>query len=114
MGRRSILIALAVLATSLLAADHNVSISSAATGPAKGPWQWTIFLKGAPDAIAHVGCVTYVLKGNFPNPTRTICSRGSEAQPFKSTGTSWGAFSVSATVTFDDKTRVPLNYAWKP
>ena len=113
MRRRAALMSLLMFAASLSAADHNVSISCVATGPAKGPWKWTMFLKGAPDAIAHVGCVQYVLKG-FPNPKRTICARGSEEHPFSSTGTTWGAFNVSGTVTFDDKTKVPISYTWRP
>jgi transcription initiation factor IIF auxiliary subunit len=114
MRRRVTLISLLLLAMSMLAADHNVSIGSVQTGPAKGPWQWTIYLKGEPDAIAHVGCVQYVLKGNFPNPKRTVCSRGTEERPFSTTGTAWGAFNVSGTVTFDDKTKVPVSYTWRP
>jgi len=114
MRRRATLIFLLLLAMSMLAANHSVSIAGVATGPPKGPWKWTIFLKGAPDAIAHVGCVQYVLKGNFPNPTRTICSRGSEERSFSTSGTTWGAFNVSGTVTFDDKTKAPVSFAWRP
>jgi hypothetical protein len=113
-GKRATLIALLVIgaSASLTAADHNVSIASVTVG-AK-PWQWTVFIKGTPDALAHVGCVQYVLDPSFPNPHRTVCDRDVQGHPFGSSGVTWGPFNLSVTVTFDDKTVQQLQYTLDP
>ena len=111
-SNRAALISLLVIGTSLRATDHDVSIASVAVG-AK-PWQWTVFLKGTPDALAHVSCVQYVLDPSFPNPHRTVCERGVPDRPFATSGVTWGRFNLSATVTFDDKKVQQLQYTLNP
>jgi hypothetical protein len=93
--------------------DHDVSIASVAVGSAR-PWQWTVFIKGTSDALAHVKCVQYVLDKSFPNPSRTVCNRGAEDRPFASSGTTWGQFDLSATVAFDDGETHQLHYTLNP
>jgi YEATS family len=110
---RTILVLLLLIGSSLCAADQDVSIASVAVGAAK-PWQWTVFIKGTSDALAHVTCVQYVLDPSFPNPYRTVCNRGTEDQSFPTSGTTWGPFNLSATVTFDDKTVQHLQYTLNP
>jgi len=102
-----------LIVTSLWAADREVSIASVAVGAGK-PWQWTVFIQGTPDALAHVKCVRYVLDPSFPNPSRTVCSRGPEDRPFASSGTTWGPFKLLATVTFDDGNVQGLQYSLNP
>lgn len=102
-----------LLCTSLWAADHTVSIASVASGNAN-PWQWTVFIKGTSDAIAHVACVQYVLDPSFSNPHRTVCNRGAENEAFLTSGITWGPFNLSATVIFDDKTVQQFQYALNP
>jgi hypothetical protein len=98
---------------SLVAADHSVSIGSMVVGTAQ-PWEWTVFLKGTPDALAHIKCVEYVLDPTFPNPHRTVCTSGANGQPFASSGTTWGVFDMSVIVTFDDKTTQTIRYTLNP
>jgi hypothetical protein len=109
----TVLFSLVLIGTSLWAVDHDVSIASA-TVRSGGVWQWTIFLSGTSDALAHVKCVQYVLDPSFPDPYRTVCNRGAEDRPFLTSGTTWGPFRLSATVTFDDKTVQRLQYAVNP
>jgi hypothetical protein len=111
--KNAILALLLLIGTSLWAKDRDVSIGSIAVGGGK-PWQWTIFTKGTPDALAHIKCVQYMLDPSFPTPSRTVCSRGSESQAFSSSGTAWGRFTLSATVTFDDGDVQRLQYTWSP
>ena len=59
------IILILLICASLLAADHNVSIDSLVVGAGQ-PWQWTVFLKGTSDEIAHIKCVEYVLDPSFP------------------------------------------------
>jgi hypothetical protein len=114
MARNSVVFVLSLLVcTSLWAVDHDVSIASIAVGSSK-PWQWTVFVKGTSDALAHVKCVQYVLDKTFPNPIRTICNRGAEDRAFASSGTAWGQFTLSATVAFDDGYTHPLGYTLNP
>jgi len=108
-SRATLAVFLLLLGTSLWAADRNVSIASLPVGPGK-PWQWTIFIKGNPDALAHIKCVQYLLDSSFPNPSRTVCDQGAEDRPFSSSGTTWGPFELSATVTFDDGTLQQFQY----
>jgi transcription initiation factor IIF auxiliary subunit len=110
---RLALILLLALGTPLTAANHTVSIASVAVGHAK-PWQWTVFVRGTPDALSHVRCVQYVLDPSFPNPHRTVCARGVPNQPFASSGTAWGPFTLSATVIFDDKQVQQIRYTVSP
>jgi YEATS family len=113
MARNSVILILLLIGTSLWAADRDVSIASVVDGPGK-PWQWTIFIKGAPDALAHIKCVQYVLDPSFPNRSRTVCDRGTEDRPFPSTGTTWSPFKLSATVTFDDGNVQQFQYILNP
>jgi YEATS family len=110
-SRASVAFILLLIGTSLWAADRNVSIASVAVGAGK-PWQWTVFIKGTPDVLAHIKCVQYALDSSFPNPSRTICDRGTEERPFSSNGTTWGPFKLSATVTFDDGTVQQYQYSF--
>ena len=107
-----ILTALLTVVASLTAADHNVSIASVAVGGK--PWQWTVFIHGTPDALAHVRCVQYSLDPTFPNPHRTVCDRGARDRPFASNGATWAQFSLSATVIFDDKKEQHVQYKLDP
>ena len=111
---KRIVIILLALAPVLAAVDHNVALTGVANGPPKGPWQWTVFIKGSPEAVGHVRCVQYAIKGNFPNPYRTVCEAGARERAYGTGGTTWGPFSVSATVIFDDKTTKPLSFSWRP
>jgi hypothetical protein len=109
----ALLFSLVLIGTSAWAGDHNVSIASDAVSSG-GVWQWTIFLSGSSDALTHVKCVQYVLDRSFPDPYRTVCNRGAEDRPFSTSGTTWGPFNLSATVTFDDKTVVQLQFTVNP
>jgi hypothetical protein len=55
-----------------------------------------------------------MLDPSFPNPFRTVCNRGAEDRPFPSSGTTWGPFKLSATVTFDDGNVQQLQYNLNP
>jgi YEATS family len=111
---RSLLLSLLLISTALLASDdHVISVASTCAGNAK-PWQWTVFLKGTPGVLAHVKCVQYVFDPSFPNPYRTVCSQREGALPFSSAGTTWGMFSLTAIVTFDDGTTQRLPYVLNP
>jgi hypothetical protein len=103
-----------ITGASLPAADHNVSIAGAATRSQNDQWKWTVFLKGSAEAIGHVRCVHYTLQGGFPDPSRNVCERGSPDQPFATSGVTWGSFSLSATVVFDDRTTAQLSYNLNP
>ena len=105
---------LPIMGGALLAADHNVSIAGVATGSGNGQWKWTVFLKGSAEAIGHLRCVQYMLGAGFPDPSRTVCERGSPDQPFSTGGVTWGSFGLSATVVFDDKTTAQLKYNLNP
>jgi hypothetical protein len=108
-----VLVLLMLIGPSLWAADHDVSIASISV-PVDKRWDWTLFIKGTPDALTHVSCVGYVLEPSFPNRSRTVCNRGDEEQPFNTKGTTWGPFKLTATVTFDDKTVQELQYTLNP
>ncbi len=110
--RRAVLGIFVLIGMTLWATDHDVSIASVAVG-AK-PWQWTVFIKGTSEALGHVRCVQYALDPSFPNPRRTVCSRGTEDRPFPSSGSTWGPFTLSATVTFDDEKVQELQYTLDP
>ena len=97
-----------------LAADHSVSIASAATRSRNDQWKWTVFLKGSAEAVGHVRCIHYALGPGFPDPSRTVCDRGSQNQPFATSGVTWGSFNLSATVVFDDKSTTQLKYNVNP
>jgi len=105
---------LPIMGASLVAADHNVSIASTASRSRNDQWKWTVFLKGSTGAVGHVRCVHYVLGAGFPEPSRTVCQSGSPGQPFATSGVTWGSFSLSATVIFDDKTTAQLKYNLNP
>jgi YEATS family len=113
MARSSLnLLMLLLINASLWATDHDLSIASVVIGTK--PWQWTVFLSGTSEALAHVKCVQYKLEPSFPNPSRTVCSRGAEDHPFSSSGTTWGAFNLSALVTFDDRKQQEFAYTMDP
>jgi transcription initiation factor IIF auxiliary subunit len=107
------LVLLLLIGTSLWAADRDVSIASVVVSAGK-PWPWVIYITGSPEALGHIKCVQYLLEPSFPNASRTICSRGSEERPFQSSGTTWGQFKLSATVTFDDGSVQHLHYVLNP
>jgi hypothetical protein len=63
-----VLVLLLLIGTWLWAADRDVSIAGVTQGNGK-PWQWTIFVKGAPDTLSQIKCVQYELDPSFPNPS---------------------------------------------
>ena len=110
MGRNcSTLFSILLIGTLSYANDRNLSISGESIGTGN-PWQWTLYITGDSGAIAHIRCVEYTLDATFSNPVRTICERGTGDRPFSSSGTTWGSFGLSATITLDDGSKQQVRY----
>jgi transcription initiation factor IIF auxiliary subunit len=73
-----------------------------------GWWSWGIKMKGSAAALDRIRCVEYTLHSSFPNPVRTICTRGNN---FELQATGWGTFTIPVKVLFKDKTILQLSHA---
>lgn len=69
---------------------------------AERSWQWSAFIEAAPETIDHVVCVEYTLHETFSPRVRTICDRGSPAEPYALRTAGWGTFKLKLRVVFDD------------
>ena len=110
MGAKRVLLiaALVVALCQWVTADGDVSLASNSHSLGNGKWQWTTFVKAAPDVLRRVVCVQYNLDPTFPEPSRLVCEHGLENQAFRLTDTAWGDFSISATLIFSDRSTQKL------
>jgi len=98
----------------LIASDAPLSVGSTASDLGNGSWEWTVFLIGPDAVLARVKCVQYLLDPTFPHPSRVVCTKGTSARAFALTDTGWGAFSLSARITFLDRTTATLDFKVDP
>ncbi len=76
-------------------------------------WNWTVFIKGDPKAIAQVDRVQYTLHPTFPNPVRLVRDRGDLNRPFGLSATGWGTFTVGIRVFMKDGSYKDLEHKLK-
>jgi len=108
-AKRVLSIAVVLLAlVQRASADGGLSLANTSQSLGNGKWQWTAFVKAAPDVLHRVVCVQYNLDPTFPDPSRLVCEQGSENQAFRLTDTAWGDFSLSATVILNDRSTQKL------
>ncbi len=65
-----------------------------ATEVRDGWWNWTIFIKGPPEALSRIDCVEYKLHLSFNNPLRLVCRRGDGLWAFPLSMGGWGSFII--------------------
>jgi hypothetical protein len=80
----------------------KIGTRNAATKVAEKQWEWSAFIEAGPDVIEHVICVEYTLHETFTPQVRTVCDRGSDAQPYALHAVGWGTFKLRMRVMFDD------------
>jgi transcription initiation factor IIF auxiliary subunit len=69
----------------------NVTVENSAKEIEPGWWEWSIYIKGAPDELRQIRCVEYTLHPSFPNPVRLVCTSNNR---FLLTARGWGTFKV--------------------
>jgi len=85
-------------------AENGLSLANTSHSLGNGKSQWTAFVNGPSDIVGRIVCVEYNLDPTFPDPSRLVCEKGSDAEAFALTDTAWGEFNLTATVIFGDRT----------
>jgi hypothetical protein len=63
-------------------------------------FEWTAYVMGPDKLLDDIKCVEFVLHPTFPEPVRSVCSRGDvPGKGFALKATGWGTFKLGATVT---------------
>src|SRR5262245_17221090 len=76
------------------AAAQEIASAHTSRYVGKGRWDWTVFIRAAPEVLARVECVEYTLHESFPDPRRRVCAQGDPAAPFALSASGWGTFTV--------------------
>jgi transcription initiation factor IIF auxiliary subunit len=84
-----------------------VSIQQDASYLGNDRWTWSVELNGTPAELDDVDHVVYVLDPTFHNPVREIRDRVTN---FRLTTSSWGTFTLYATVIHRDGHETPLEH----
>jgi transcription initiation factor IIF auxiliary subunit len=80
----------------------KISAGNSATQVQSGWWNWTVFIEGSEDVLRSVRCVEYTLHPTFPDPVRTVCSRGTGREAFPLSSSGWGTFQIGIRVVLKD------------
>jgi transcription initiation factor IIF auxiliary subunit len=70
-------------------------------------WSWSVWIEGGPADLTKVESVEYTLHPTFPEPVRTVTTRGNK---FKLTTGGWGTFPVYARVQLKNGEVVKLRH----
>ena len=66
-------------------------------------WEWTVFIEADDATLRAVECVEYTLHPTFPDPVRSVCTRGpTPGRGFLLSTVGWGTFTVGIKVFFND------------
>jgi len=106
--RASCLIAAAIWLIAARATAQDISVANKSSYLGDERWEWTIYLKGASDALQQISYVEYQLHPTFPQPLVRVdrlkdSTRPYDpAAPFGLTATGWGVFEVGVKITLLD------------
>jgi len=79
-----------------------ITTANTAVQSEPGWWNWTVFLRGEPDALEQVQCVEYTLHPSFYEPVREVCEKGQGEQAFALSARGWGTFQIKIRVFLKD------------
>lgn len=86
------------LASTAAANDHQFKLEDVYT-PGKDGFAWTMFVDESPQELARIRCVEYTLYPTYPNPSRSVCERGTR---FAVSDKAWGEFNVVVRFVLND------------
>lgn len=89
-------------ATSLPATAQEVTAANTSRYAGDDRWDWTIFIKAAPEVLKKVRCVEYTLHPTYPAPNQKICKNRDPKHPFGLRSNGWGTFEIPIRVVFQN------------
>ena len=87
----------------------QISADNIASPAGNNRWNWTIFIRADEQTLGQINCVEYTLHPTFPNPVRTVCSRG-QGYPFALSSNGWGTFTIRIRVFMASGEIIPLEH----
>ena len=87
----------------------QISTDNIASPAGNNRWDWTVFIRADEQTLGQINCVEYTLHPTFPNPVRTVCSRG-QGYPFALSSNGWGTFTIRIRVFMASGKIIPLEH----
>jgi YEATS family len=82
-------------------ASSEIAVGNTAVLERRDRWKWSVFLMGRDETLRQVQCVEYLLHPTFPDPRRSVCSRGAlPGKGFVLNAEGWGTFTIGVKIVY--------------